>query len=175
MARRHGSSTDLSSALGKVVRRLDRASGGGWRNVRATEVWPDVVGPTIAGHTGRLFLRGSELVVYVDSPIWAAELAAMSELLRARLNEALGKEDVRSLRFTVSREVSVEQKRRRREQRDVEEGEHRVEPRPLSEQELDEVRESVSAIENDALREAAFRATVKHLEWSKGIGVPKTP
>ncbi len=174
MAKR-GTSTDLGSALGKLVRRLDRSSGGGWRNVRATEAWPEVVGPAIAGHTGRLFLRGGELVVYVDSPVWASELSAMSEMLRSRLNEALGKDDVRSIRFTVSREVSAGRERTRREQRETEERESRVQPVELSETELAEVRQSVSAIENEELREAAFRATVKHLEWSKGTQAPKRP
>ena len=41
--------------------------------------------------------------------------------------------------------------------------------------ELAEVRESVSVIENPELREAAFRATVKHLEWSRGIEASKEP
>jgi hypothetical protein len=172
---RRGSKTDLNSALGKVVRRLDRSSGGGWRNVRATEVWPEVVGPTISAHTGRVFLRGDELVVYVDSPIWAAELSAMAETLRGRVNEGLGKAEVRSIRFAVSREVSAERKKQGQEQREIEEGSRRVEPVPLTELEIEEVRESVSAIENEALREAAFRATVKHLEWSRGIQGPKRP
>ncbi len=174
MAKR-GTSTDLGAALGKLVKRLDRSSGGGWRNVRASEVWPDVVGPTISAHTGRVFLRGGELVVNVDSPIWAAELAAMSETLKARVNQALGKEDVSSIRFAVSREVSAERRRAGREELEADQGAHRIEPVPLSQTELDAVRESVSAIESAELREAAFRATVKHLEWSKGIEGPKRP
>jgi hypothetical protein len=172
---RRGSSTDLGSGLGKLVRRLDRSSGGGWRNVRATEVWPDVVGAHIAAHTGRVFLRGDELVVYVDSPIWASELTAMSEMLRGRVNQALGKEDVRSLRFTVSREVSADRARTQKKESEAQEDTHRVEPAPLTESELEDVRRSVSAIENDTLREAAFRATVKHLEWSKGSEGLKRP
>ena len=174
MAKR-GTSTDLGAALGKLVRRLDRTSGGGWRNVRASEVWPDVVGPTISAHTGRVFLRGDELIVSVDSPIWAAELGAMSEMLKGRVNQALGKETVRSIRFAVSREVSTERRRAGREERDADELSRRVEPVPLTARELEEVRQSVSAIENQELREAAFRATVKHLEWSRGIRGPKGP
>jgi Dna[CI] antecedent, DciA len=172
---KRGTSTEIGAALGKLVRRLDRSSGGGWRNVRASEVWPDVVGPTIAAHTGRVYLRGDEMVVYVDSAIWAAELAAMSEMLRGRVNQALGKEDVRSIRFAVSREVSVERQRAGREECAAEAEAHRVEPVPLTQSELEAVRRSVAAIENAELREAAFRATVKHLEWSRGIEGPKTP
>ncbi len=172
---RRGSETDLGSALGKLVRRLDRKSGGEWRNVRIAELWPEAVGPHIAAHTGRVFLRGNELVVQVDSPIWATELAAMSELLKERLNEAMGKAEVRTIRFTVSRDVSRERRRGQRETEEAAERTATVVPVALSDEETARVRESVSAIENDELREAAFRATVKHLEWSKGIQGPKRP
>jgi uncharacterized surface anchored protein len=75
----------------------------------------------------------------------------------------------------VSREVSAERRRASREERETEEDSQRVEPVPLTASELEEVRQSVSAIENQELREAAFRATVKHLEWSRGIQGPKGP
>ena len=171
---RRGTNSDLGSALGKLIKRLDRSSGG-WRNVQASELWPEVVGPQIASHTGRVFLRGGELVVSVDSPIWASELSAMSEMLKERLNSALGKEEVRSVRFSVSREVSVQRMWAEREERDAREHALRVTPVSLTADELARVRESVSAIDNRELREAAFRATVKHLEWSKGSDVPKEP
>ncbi len=173
--RRRGKSTDLGSAVGKLVRRLDRSSGGAWRNVRASEAWPEIAGPLIAAHTGRVFLRGDELVVYVDSPVWASELTAMSEMLRERLNEALGKTEVRTIRFSVSREVSAD-RRQLSEKRESEARDTRtVKPVALSEDELAEVRRSVSAIENEELREAAFRATVKHLEWSRGVEAENGP
>lgn len=134
-----------------------------------------MVGPQIATHSGRVFMRGDEMVVEVDSPIWAAELSAMSEMLRQRVNEALGKDEVSAIRFTVSRGVSRDRRQSEREAGEAEDRQRLVEPVPLTEGELAEVRKSVSAIENEALREAAFRATVKHLEWSRGIEAAKTP
>jgi hypothetical protein len=120
-------------------------------------------------------MRGDEMVVEVDSPIWAAELSAMSEMLRQRVNEALGKDEVRTIRFTVSRGVSRDRRASEREAGEAADRHRLVEPVPLTKGELAEVRKSVSAIENEALREAAFRATVKHLEWSRGIEAAKTP
>lgn len=172
---KRGQATGLGPALNKLVNRLDRRSSGGWRNVRVTEIWPDVVGASIAAHTGRLFFRDGELVVYVDSPIWASELGAMSEMLRSRVNQALGKDDVKSIRFTVSREVSNNRRQAQREEAASEERTQQVATAPLSEEELANVRQSVSGIPDEALREAAFRATVKHLEWSKGIEASKGP
>ncbi len=99
----------------------------------------------------------------------------MSEMLRGRVNQALGKPDVRSIRFTVSREVSANRRRGAQEREETEGRERLVPTVALSETELAQVRQSVSAIPDETLREAAFRATVRHLEWSKGIEASKRP
>ena len=179
MRRRGGS--DIGTALQRVVRSMDRSGGSGLLNARVADLWPQAAGPVIAAHTAKAFVRRGELNVYVDSPVWATELSAMSEELRRRLNEALGKEAVRSVRFTVSSAAT-------RPAQGPEDpsapgygpgadgaGVDRVTPVALDEDEIREVEESVAGIGDEALREAAIRATVRQLEWSKGLKAASAP
>lgn len=174
MTGRRGKQTNLRDGIDQLARALDRRSGGGFSSARVAAVWTGVVGPQIAAHTRDPFMRGSELIVPVDSPVWATELSAMSEQLRTRINEALGKELVRNVRFTVSSGVS--RGRKDEDERDAvaAAGEaNNVPSIALSESEMERVEASVAGIANPALREAALRATVRHLEWSKGIAAAK--
>ncbi|TLM94638.1 MAG: DUF721 domain-containing protein, partial [Actinobacteria bacterium] len=114
MTKRKGKGLSLADALEVLSHRLDRSSGGKWGTARVESIWPSVVGPQIAAHTGGVHLRGGQLVVLVDSATWASELTTMSELLRGRVNDALGKEAVSSIQFTVSRHV-VQQRQREQE------------------------------------------------------------
>lgn len=133
------------------------------------EVWDEVVGPDIAEHTFISGLKDGVLIVLVDSPVWSSELNAMAEQLKNRLSQELGQETVKSLRFTVSRRVSLERSERAvRAQVERGYGAEKVEPSPLSPSELEAVQRSVARIENESLREAALRATISDLESKKG-------
>lgn len=166
MSPRNGS-TSLGDGLRRIMSRLDRE--GHMTTAAVIDVWDRIVGDDIATHTTIEGLRGSELLVAVDSPIWANELQAMAGHLVARLQEELGQTPIRSIRFTVTRAVSA----RRSQERAEQEAEQRyggptVTPEPLSEEELEAVKRSVANIENESLRDAALRATVRDLEWKKG-------
>ena len=167
---RSGKQTHLGDALGKVLGKMDRKSAGAYAAVRVRAAWEAVAGAMVAGHTTGAHLRDGELVVYVDGPVWANELAAMSETYRTRLNSELGQELVRSVRFSVSRKVEAE---RQVAVAEDESGrfydEDDVDPIPLTEAERTRVEESVSGIADTGLREAVLRATVKDLEWKKGL------
>lgn len=158
----------LGDALGSLVRSID--SGGGIAAARVAEEWKEAAGQEIARHTAGVFVRGDELVVYVDSPIWATELSALHETLRQALNELLGQDLVRSIRFTVSRKVEEQRSREHAEEASIDSyTEDVVEPVALTEAELDQVRSSASVIRDEGLREAVLRATVKDLEWKRGL------
>lgn len=166
--------TDLSRALEALTSRLDRKSGGGLLQVRVEKAWRTVSGPSVSAHTTGAHLRGTELLVYVDSPAWATELSALSEKYRVAMNAEIGQEAVGGVRFSVSRRV--------RQARDIEEQEEQsresyradaVESVPLSAAELRQVEASASAIEDRELRETVIRATVADLEWKKGLKAEK--
>lgn len=167
MAERRGKSVRLGDALGDLVRTADRS--GGLSRARASEVWDEVVGPEIARHTVSLAMRRGELLVHVDSHAWAAQLGLLAEDLSDRINSVLGETLVGSIRFTVSREVR-DRRQQEREEDDARTGYggERVEPSPLTEEEMDAVEASVAAIGSDSLRQAALEATKRDLEVKKG-------
>ncbi len=137
---------------------------------RAAEAWARAVGDEIAKHTAGSALREGELVVFVDSAVWANELSVMAEQLRGRVNEELGEDMVRSVRFAVSRKASEERERRAaEEQHEAINGPDVADAVGLTEQERMQVEHVASSIDDEGLREAAVRAMTRHLEWKKGI------
>ena len=168
--KRFGKQTQLGPALDATLRRLDRKGRGASTSARVLMAWQVVANGVISAHTTGAHLREGVLIVYVDGNSWATHFSAMSEQYRKALNEALGQELVSGLRFIVSRKVSDEHRLRHAEE-ETEEfyREDSAPPVPLSETELAQVRASVAEIPDAELREAVLRATVKDLEWKKGI------
>lgn len=161
------------AALG-FLQRLDR--GGNIERARAVAAWKGIAGAEVATHAMGYAMRGGELVVYVDNPVWATELAALSERYRTDINRALGKELVSSMRFAVSKKVSEElvwEEARAREEAEAQP--ERLTPVPASPEELSQIEAMAASIHDGALREAAVRAVVRGLEWRKGRTARKTP
>lgn len=164
----------VGDAAHDVLQRLDH--GGNIERAKAVAAWREIAGAEVTAHAMGYAMRDGELVVYVDSPVWATELAALSEKYRSAVNQELGKELVSSMRFAVSKKVSEE--RAWEEARAREEAEARPErlaPVPASPQEVSQIEAMAASIHDAALREAAVRAAVRGLEWRKGIAVRKTP
>jgi hypothetical protein len=170
VSKQHGKNTDLGTALEGLLGKLDRRNAGAWTSTRVSLLWDQVAGPIVGAHTTGVHLRDGVLVVYVDSHARANDMAALSERYREEMNSALGKDLISRVTFTVSRKVSED---RKAEQREIETQEFYreddVDPVPLSSTERDQIEASVSAIRDEGLREAVLRATVKDLEWKKGI------
>lgn len=167
---RKGKIHPLGQGLSQLIGRLDRKSGGAYTQARVGILWQEIAGPMVTGHTTGAHLRDGTLVIYVDGPAWATELTAMSETYRKRINEELGKNVVRFMRFTVSRKVAEEFRLRRTELDDEEfYFQDVVDSVSLSKTERDQVVASTECIPDEKLREAAVRATVADLEWKKGL------
>ena len=96
---------NLGDELSRLTARLDRKSGGAYLQATVSRAWAKVAGDSVVGHTTGAHLREGELLVYVDSPVWATELSALSEPYRVALNEEIGEQAVRTVRFSVSRKV----------------------------------------------------------------------
>ncbi|MDI6901859.1 MAG: DUF721 domain-containing protein [Anaerosomatales bacterium] len=143
---------------------------------RAVEVWAEIAGADIAQHTlGSALRESGELVVYVDSSTWASELALMSERLKDGINERIGQELVRSIRFTVSRRVGDDAVRVQAEKDSDEFYEaDATPPVSLDESERAQAEYVASVVTDEELRETALRVMVKDLEWKKGQRVAKT-
>jgi hypothetical protein len=171
---RRKSGVDLATELDKLARGLDRRGHGGLLQAKVNEAWSAIAGPSVSSHTTGAHLRSGELIIYVDSPVWATELSALSEQYRLALNERIGQESVRDVRFSVSKKVSDHQEQGRLE--DEAEAVRREDDVPavaLTANERAQIEASVVGIPDEELRETVLRATIADLEWKKGIAAAK--
>jgi hypothetical protein len=152
-----------------MMARLDRS--GSLAGLEAVRAWREVAGAEVSAHAVGSALRDRELVVFVDSPVWAQELAALSGIYVERVNAALGKEMVGSIRFAVSRKA---EQALREEPAPDDAKEPRVVPVPLSDLERRQLDQMTGTIHDERLREAVLGAATLHLEWQKGMRSRKT-
>ena len=69
------------------------------REAQAIWLWPQVIGPNLALESQALKLTGGTLLVTASSPALAHQLHLERTMLIARLNEAIGAQAVREIRF----------------------------------------------------------------------------
>lgn len=167
MTKRLRSTESVPSLAGGLLKKWDH-TGENRERTRVVSAWRSIAGEQVFSHARGMALRGGELLVYVDTPIWANELSALSEHYRVAINEHLGKEAVTSIRFTVSRKVE-ESARIEAESAPAEPQRDRVAPVPLTEEEREAVVGMGSAIKDETLRESVVSAAIAHFEWRKGI------
>lgn len=179
---------DIGSEIEGVVRSLQRDNPDLSATARVKRAWNLSVDKRIAEHVTAVFVvpntAASEVIVYVDSSIWATELNMQSELLRLNLNIELNKdadepsnvmrkaEQVEKLTFKVSKEQYAARERRLTTLQLLEaedEDYRKAQPVALDEEELSGLEEALSHIENDQLRDTAYAAAKANLEWQKGV------
>lgn len=159
-----------------MIKRLDRKSHGGYAAARAVSAWERVAVGIISAHTTGTHLRDGVLVVYVDGNSWATHFTAEAERYRAAVNQELGEELVESVRFIVSKRVSAEHRLKREEADTIDfYSADEVASVPLSQTEILQIESSVASIPDEELRQAVYRATVKDLEWKKGLATQNGP
>ncbi|HET6350637.1 MAG TPA: DUF721 domain-containing protein [Coriobacteriia bacterium] len=172
--KRKGSHAKLSAGLDKLATKLNKKNEGALDQARVALAWEKIAGPTVLSHTTGAHVRRGELVIYVDSPLWATELSALSEKYREAVEEEIGKGAVRSVRFAVSRKVEMHRELMRVEEQTTSHYmRDNVDSIPLTEEERSQVDASAAEIPDAELREAVIRATVADLEWKKGIRAAK--
>ncbi|MHB1340670.1 MAG: DciA family protein [Coriobacteriia bacterium] len=173
MARRRKTET-VGDVTGRFMQRIDPE--GKRHTGSVVNAWKQAAGDEVSRHTSGVVFKNGELVVSVDSPAWANELSLMTDRFRKALNDQIGQNLVRSIRFTVSRRVSLEQKEAaaREETEEFYEADA-TPPSPLSQSELDQATYMAAAVPDEKLRRAALRVMIKDLEWKKGGRSRKTP
>ena len=91
----------VSSALSRLFGRLGLERGLlGWR---AVDEWPRLVGPRLARHTHAVAFRDGLLHVEVEGSAWMHELGFLKRELVRSINQQLGSECVKDVRFIVPR------------------------------------------------------------------------
>ena len=179
---------DVGAEIQGVVSSLQRDNPDLSATARVKRAWNLSVDKRIADHVTAVFVvpntAASEVIIYVDSSIWATELNMQTELLRLNLNIELNKHDdascgvvrkaeqVEKLSFKVSKDQYIARERRLTTLQMLEaedEGYRKAQPVELNEEELSNLEEAVAHIENDQLRDTAYAAAKANLEWQKGI------
>lgn len=144
--------SDLSASLRDLLRRAearypDQAH-------RVWEVWESAVGPEVARRSSPVSLQGGRLLVAVSTSAWVQQLSFLRERLREALNQALGQNVVRDIRFRLAEWEPPLPAR---------------EPAPpppwlsdpLDAATLERLREEVAGISDDAVRHAVLAARVR--------------
>lgn len=65
--------------------------------------WKEIVGPTIAASTEPVALQRGCLWLWVKNSTWMQQMHFMREDIRAKVNEKMGNDFVKTLRFTLDR------------------------------------------------------------------------
>src|SRR5690348_3126469 len=68
----------------------------------ACAVWPAAVGKAIAGHTVRIKLVRTTLVVEVEDAIWQRQLHQLSAQILDRLRKLTGSNSIQDLEFRIA-------------------------------------------------------------------------
>jgi hypothetical protein len=144
---------------------------------RVMAAWPSVAGEEVARHTLGFAMTDGELVVMVDSPTWANELSLMSEDYKRRLNEAVGEELVRAVRFSVSKRVDEARALEAEDRRTA--GfydETHAAHEDLTDEERARVQRLAEAIPEGAVRDAATSFMTQDLKHRDDVpAVPEDP
>jgi predicted nucleic acid-binding Zn ribbon protein len=97
--RRKGRPTVVADVVGQVLGEL--GLDGVARAHQIGAIWEATVGAQVAAHCRPLGLRGDVLEIQADSPVWSQQLQLRKPELLAALEQALGAEAPRELRFQV--------------------------------------------------------------------------
>lgn len=64
---------------------------------KASYLWPEIVGPTVNRYTTRRYVERGVLHVCISSASLRSELQFLTDVLRDRINEKLGREVITSI------------------------------------------------------------------------------
>lgn len=92
--------TPLNEILGRVMQKAGLTEQH-WAAV-LEDSWTDIVGVELARHTRPGPLKGKELAVYVDSPIWLNELRRMGQrIMLTNLQKQFGASRINAVRLDL--------------------------------------------------------------------------
>lgn len=91
----------VAGILPRVLRQLGLEEG--ILGARAVEEWPRLVGERVARHSRAVGFQDGTLRVEVEGSAWMQELGFLRRDLIRKVNQALGSNIVRDVRFVVPR------------------------------------------------------------------------
>ncbi|MBN1985258.1 MAG: DUF721 domain-containing protein [Prolixibacteraceae bacterium] len=94
---RRSNTQPLSEVLREYIRvmKMERKL----KEVDALHYWEELLGKTIAGYTGNIYIAKKTLYVKINSPVVKNELIMMREEIRLKMNEKAGEEIIQTIVF----------------------------------------------------------------------------
>jgi len=114
-----------------------------------------------------------EILIFVGSSHWAAELESQKELFRILLEKETGLK-IYDVKFLVTRKAAYKKTFMKWREKTTA-NRSREKAIPLTKEEDRHAREMVSKIQDEKLRNALYKAMKADLEWKKGTEGSKTP
>lgn len=167
-----GNQYTLRTDLGKTLESLGVKSPHALRIAKIQSIWEEVAPSEVLKHTDNVFLfkdrhtQQRQLIIYVDSPLWAAELMAQKEQFKLRFEQVLDEGKIDTISFRPS--SFAYQRKEFRKRVDKEEND-KVISVPLTEMERQQIIAETSYVENERLRNAVIRARIANKQWQKGL------
>lgn len=87
----------ISEVIKQTVKRLGLKKG--IEQNAAVTCWAEAVGPKIAVKSQAVKIIKGVLYIKAESPVWSQQLSLMSEELKEKINQRLGKKIVKQIRF----------------------------------------------------------------------------
>lgn len=167
---------NLASEIKGFVEDLERSNPDLSATARVKRAWNTIVDEHVKEHVNAVFVvpgtNASEVIIYVDTAIWAAELAMQEELFKLKMNMELQAEQIENIKFIVSKEQYAGGSKKKNTFDQLDEDEKKlksVQPVELDEEELAPIQEAAAHIEDERVRNAVYAAAKASLEWKKGL------
>jgi len=168
--KRSGQAGKIDKLMARFVAGLGAKNRKALRAAKIQSVWEHAAPSEVLEHTDNVFLFSKEgrriCVVYVDSPMWAAELMARKEYFRTLMERALNEGPIDEMSFKSS-SAAYRKKRFSKYEQDEEREEHNPSI-PLTAKETKDISDATSFIADPALRTKIRRAWEASKSASKG-------
>jgi len=97
MPKRQNEYLSLKNLMGEVLKENNLSKG--MKKISIEENWASLMGNGVVSYTQEVTLKGTTLYVKLNSSVLREELSYGKEKIRAMMNEALGKEEIKKIMF----------------------------------------------------------------------------
>ncbi|MDA8728753.1 MAG: DUF721 domain-containing protein [Flavicella sp.] len=97
MSKRQNEYLSLKNLMGEVLKENNLSKG--MKKISIQENWASLMGNGVVSYTQEVTLKGTTLYVKLNSSVLREELSYGKEKIRAMMNEALGKEEIKKIMF----------------------------------------------------------------------------
>ncbi|MDA9111787.1 DUF721 domain-containing protein [Flavicella sp.] len=97
MSKRQNEYLSLKNLMGEVLKENNLSKG--MKKISIEENWASLMGNGVVSYTQQVTLKGTTLYVKLSSSVLREELSYGKEKIRAMMNEALGKEEIKKIMF----------------------------------------------------------------------------